>query len=72
MTDVSKLEPEARAFAIVGQFLQLFALMESALHSAIGTALQIEDVKMQILGVNIDFNKKGSSGFLVGKMRGVM
>jgi hypothetical protein len=58
MADSRTLDAETRAFAMVGQFLQAFALMETALHNAIGAALCIEKVKIQILGVNIEFSKK--------------
>jgi hypothetical protein len=52
------LDPETRAFAMVGQFLQTYAKMEEALHDAIGTALSIDPIKMKILAVNIEFSKK--------------
>jgi hypothetical protein len=52
------LDPETRAFAMVGQFLQTYAKMEEALHDAIGIALSIEPIKMKILAVNIEFSKK--------------
>jgi hypothetical protein len=58
MSDFKNLDPETRAFAMVGQFLQTYAKMEEALHDAIGTALSIDPIKMKILAVNIDFNKK--------------
>jgi hypothetical protein len=58
MTEFQDLDPETRAFAMVGQFLQTYAKMEEALHDAIGTALSIDQIKMKILAVNIDFSKK--------------
>ena len=58
MADFQELDPETRAFAMVGQFLQTYAKMEEALHDAIGTALSIDPIKMKILAVNIEFSKK--------------
>jgi hypothetical protein len=58
MSDFKNLDPETRAFAMVGQFLQTYAKMEEALHDAIGTALSIDPIKMKILAVNIEFSKK--------------
>jgi hypothetical protein len=58
MTEFQDLDPETRAFAMVGQFLQSYAKMEEALHDAIGTALSIDPIKMKILAVNIEFSKK--------------
>jgi hypothetical protein len=49
MTEFQDLDPETRAFAMVGQFLQTYAKMEEALHDAIGTALSIDQIKMKIL-----------------------
>jgi hypothetical protein len=57
-TRFSKLDPETRAFAMVGQFMQAFALMESALHNAISAALTMDKRKIQILGANIETGKK--------------
>jgi hypothetical protein len=57
MTEFQDLDPETRAFAMVGQFLQTYAKMEEALHDAIGTALSIDQIKMKILAVNIEFKK---------------
>ena len=58
MADFQELDPETRAFAMVGQFLQTYAKMEEALHDAIGTALSIDPIKMKILAVNFEFSKK--------------
>jgi hypothetical protein len=58
MTDIQDLDPETRAFAMVGQFLQAYAKMEETLHNAIGAALSIDPIKMKILAVNIEFSKK--------------
>jgi hypothetical protein len=56
--DVSKLDPETRCFALVGQFMQAWALMESSLHNAIGAALSIEITSLKILCANIEFGAK--------------
>jgi hypothetical protein len=58
MVDYSKLDPETRAFALVGQFLQCWAGMENSLHAAIGAALSIEPDKLKILCANIEFGNK--------------
>jgi len=58
MTEFQDLDPETRAFAMVGQFLQTYAKMEEALDDPIGTALSIDPIKMKILAVNIEFSKK--------------
>ena len=58
MAVFENLDPEIRAFAMVGQFLQTYAKMEEALHDAIGTALSIDPIKLKILAVNIEFSKK--------------
>lgn len=42
MTDFKDLDPETRACALVGQFLQAWSAMELALRDAIGAALKIE------------------------------
>src|ERR1700730_15211985 len=56
--DLKNLIPEIRCFALVGEFLQLWATMENALHDAIGTALEVEQTRLQILCENIEFSAK--------------
>jgi hypothetical protein len=58
MEDFNQLDPETRCFALVGQFLQAWSVMEASLHKAIGAALDIEDVKLSIICANIEFSKK--------------
>jgi hypothetical protein len=58
MTDLRDLDPKLRCFASVGQFLHHWSAMELSLHAAIGAALQIEPVQLQILCANIHFRDK--------------
>jgi hypothetical protein len=58
MADFQKLDPETRAFALVGQFLQAWSTMENSLHDAIGAALSIEAPKLQILCANMRLRDK--------------
>jgi len=53
------LDPdEIRCVALVGHFLQAWSAMELALRDAIGAALKIEPVQLQILCANIRFRDK--------------
>jgi hypothetical protein len=47
------LDPEIRCFALVGEFLRAWSLMEASLHDAIGAALNIEGLKVRILCANM-------------------
>jgi hypothetical protein len=58
MVDFEELDPQTRCFALVGQFLQAWSLMENSLHNAIGAALAIETIKLQILCANMRFRDK--------------
>jgi hypothetical protein len=58
MTEFESLDPKTRCYALVGQFLQAWSVMESSLHKAIGAALAIEATKLQILCANIEFGAK--------------
>jgi hypothetical protein len=58
MANFQNLNPNIRCFALVGQFLQAWSLMECSLHDAIGAALNIEAIKLQILCANIRFRDK--------------
>ena len=58
MTDFSDLDPETRCYALVGQFLQAWSAMELSLRDAIGAALKIEPVKLQIIYANLRFRDK--------------
>ena len=57
-TDLGKLDPMTRCFALVGRFLHAWASMESSLHEAIGEALVIEARRLQILCANMGFRDK--------------
>src|SRR5947209_8350866 len=52
------LDPEIRCFALVGEFLRAWSLMEASLHDAIGAALNIEGLKVRILCANMRFRDK--------------
>ena len=54
----SVLDPEIRCFALVGEFLRAWSLMEASLHDAIGAALNIEGLKIRILCANMRFRDK--------------
>jgi hypothetical protein len=55
---LSVLDPEIRCFALVGEFLRAWSLMESALQDAIAAALDIEGLKAHILCANMRFRDK--------------
>lgn len=52
------LPPEIRAMALVGHYLQSFAMMESAVNSAISKALKLDPVQGIIVCKNISFRDK--------------
>ena len=58
MSDFKELDPNIRCFALVGQFLQAWSAMELALRDAIGAALNINPIQLQILSANIRFRDK--------------
>jgi len=58
MIEFEKLDPETRCYALVGQFLQAWSVMENSLHEAIGAAMAIESTKLQILCANMRFSDK--------------
>ena len=58
MTDFNDLDHDTRSFALVGQFLRTWALMEISLQQAIGEALRIESTKLEILSANLAFYDK--------------
>src|SRR5262249_40754138 len=55
---IESLDPEIRCFALVGEFLRAWSLMESSLHNAIGAAFNIEGIKVRILCANMRFRDK--------------
>jgi hypothetical protein len=58
MPEYDALPPTIRAQALVGLFLQGWSAMESALHNAIGAALEIETIRLWILCANLRFRDK--------------
>jgi len=58
MAEFKDLDPEIRCYALVGQFLRAWSVMEGSLHNAIGTALSVETTKLQILCANMRFRDK--------------
>jgi len=58
MADFEHLDPQTRCFALVGQYLQAYSVMEGALHEAIGAALAVEPIKVTILTANLRFQDK--------------
>lgn len=52
------LPPELRAMALVGHYLQSFALMEGAMNTAIGKALKLDSIQAIIVCKNISFRDK--------------
>jgi hypothetical protein len=55
---MTQIDPKDRALILVGKFLQQWAAMELALRDAIGAALRVESVPIQILCANIYFRVK--------------
>jgi len=58
VVDYGTFDPETGSVALVGRFLQEWAAMELALHNALGVALSIETIKLQILCSNLRFRDK--------------
>jgi hypothetical protein len=58
MPDFSSLEPEARAFALVGQFLHHWATVESALHECIQTTFKLTPIMNHIICANLAVHDK--------------
>src|ERR1700688_3033788 len=58
MSDFKDLDPNIRCYALVGQFLQAWSAMELSLRDAIGAALNIEAIKLQIICSNLGFRDK--------------
>jgi hypothetical protein len=58
VTDFETLDADTRCHALVGQFLQAWSAMELSLRDAIGAALKIEPVKLQIIYANLRFRDK--------------
>jgi hypothetical protein len=58
MTDYHVLDPDTRAIALVGRFLQLWAIMEAGIDQAIATGLNVTQIVQHVLGKNMDFADK--------------
>lgn len=58
MTNFTTLDPETRAYALVGKFLFKWALMEGQIKSALGKALDLDNIKTSIIVANIQFRDK--------------
>jgi hypothetical protein len=58
MTDFKSLDPEIRAYALVGQFLKRWSELETRIHEAIGAALGIDETRRYILCANLHLKDK--------------
>jgi hypothetical protein len=59
MTDFPlPLDGEARAYALIGRFLQMWSLMECELNDAIGEALDLSSMQTEILCNNIQLRNR--------------
>lgn len=58
MSIFDELDPSLRAQALVGYFLQVFALMESGINDAIGKALGLSPLQTIIVAKNVQFSSK--------------
>jgi hypothetical protein len=58
MADFSQLDPETRAFAMVGQFLQKWAEVEAGLHECIQTAFKLTPTMTHIICANLRLHDK--------------
>ena len=58
MTDIRSLDADNRTFALVGRFLQAWALMESQMSHAIAKALGLTDLQEVVLQKNTQFRDK--------------
>jgi hypothetical protein len=58
MIDFNSLDPEIRAYALVGQFLKRWSELEQCIHEAIGAALNLDETKRYILCANLQLRDK--------------
>jgi hypothetical protein len=58
MTDFKDLDPETRAYALIGQFLKRWSDLEQQIHEAIGTALGLDETRRYILCANLQLKDK--------------
>ncbi|MER9674496.1 hypothetical protein [Mesorhizobium sp. M0208] len=52
------LDPDLRAFTLVGAFMGYFALLEVGINAAIGQVMGIEGARLTIVGRNMGFDEK--------------
>lgn len=57
-THLLALDPDTRAFTLVGAFMGYFALLEVGINSAIGEVLGIKGIRRSIVGRNMGFDDK--------------
>jgi hypothetical protein len=58
MTDFKDLDPETRAYALIGQFLKRWSNLEQQIHEAIGAALGLDETRRYILCANLQLRDK--------------
>jgi hypothetical protein len=58
MIDFAALDPETRCVALVGEFLRRWSNLETALNSALATAMQLDDTMRAILCANVQLRDK--------------
>jgi hypothetical protein len=58
MTDFSTLDPETRAFALVGQFLKRWSGMEQRIDETISAAMKLDETMRYILCANLQLRDK--------------
>jgi hypothetical protein len=58
MTDFKDLDPEIRAYALIGQFLKRWSELEQQIHEAIGAALGLDETRRYILCANLQLKDK--------------
>jgi hypothetical protein len=58
MIDFKSLDPETRAYALIGQFLKRWSDLEQQIHEAIGAALRLDETRRYILCANLQLKDK--------------
>jgi hypothetical protein len=58
MTDFKDLDPDIRAYALIGQFLKRWSELEQQIHEAIGAALGLDETRRYILCANLQLKDK--------------
>ncbi|UHS60600.1 hypothetical protein HRR99_03230 [Agrobacterium vaccinii] len=57
-SEMLKLEPDTRAFTLVGAYMGYFAVLELAINDAVGDVLDIDQAKLSIITRNMSLNDK--------------